>query len=376
MNMPSQERNVEAGGFAPLLSIRGLRFYFRTRAAPIRAVDGVSFDVAGGETVALVGESGSGKSVTAMAITRLVPAPGYHAGGSILFNGADTLKMSMGSLQKLRGADIAYIFQEPSQSLNPVFTVGYQIIESLRLHRGKLAERELDEAGLSRPPGESGQGCPGPASKVFSGKGRAAASRPAAHLNFRAEAARLLDLVGISDPTRRLHSYPHELSGGMQQRVMIAMALACRPKLLVADEPTTALDVTVQAQILDLLAGLQEEFGMAVLLITHNLGIVAGMARRVNVMYAGMIVERGLTEEILSAPAHPYTRGLLGAVPRLSAGNGRMEGIPGNAPDPAEPPAGCRFHPRCPLARDLCRQNEPAEDIITGTHGVKCHFWK
>jgi len=315
-----------------LLAVNGLKVYFRTGAEPIRAVDGVDFNLANGETAAIVGESGSGKSVTAMALSRLVPAPGYYAGGEVWFNGVDTLKLGLGELQKIRGADISYIFQEPSSSLNPVFTVGYQIGEALRLHRRGV--------------------------------------------NVREEALRLLNMVGIADARHRLGSYPHELSGGMQQRVMIAMALACRPKLLVADEPTTALDVTVQSQILELLTRLQHEFGMAVLLITHNLGIVADMARRVSVMYAGRIVERGLTEEILSAPRHPYTRGLLAAVPRLYSDNKRMAGIPGTVPNPAALPAGCKFHPRCPLATDLCRQNEPVEQKVSETQGVKCHYWK
>jgi oligopeptide/dipeptide ABC transporter ATP-binding protein len=238
----------------------------------------------------------------------------------------------LAGLNRLRGAEISYIFQEPSASLNPVFSVGYQIGEALRLHRRGL--------------------------------------------NVRDETLRLLNMVGIADAGHRLRSYPHELSGGMQQRVMIAMALACRPKLLVADEPTTALDVTVQAQILDLLARLQDQLGMAVLLITHNLGIVAGMARRVNVMYAGRIVETGLTDEILIDPKHPYTRGLLSAVPRLRSAAKRMPGIPGTIPDPARLPSGCKFHPRCPLADDFCRQTEPGKQNVSETHGVKCHYWK
>lgn len=317
---------------AALLSVNNLRVYFRTRADPIRAVDGVSFGVTNGETSALVGESGCGKSVTALALARLVPAPGYYAGGEILFNGTDTLKLDLDELQKMRGAEISYVFQEPSSSLNPVFTVGYQIEEALRLHRRGL--------------------------------------------NLRDETLYLLNMVGIPDTDHRLRSYPHELSGGMQQRVMIAMALACRPKLLVADEPTTALDVTVQAQILELLMRLQQELGMAVLLITHNLGIVADMARGVHVMYAGRIVEGGLTEEILSSPKHPYTRGLLAAVPRLDFDNKRMTGIPGTVPNPASLPTGCKFHPRCPFVTDLCRQNEPDEEKVSETHGVKCHYWK
>lgn len=315
-----------------LLSVNELKVYFRTRAEPIRAVDGVSFGVANGETAAIVGESGCGKSVTALALTRLIPAPGYYAGGEILFDGKNMGELDLAGLNRLRGAGIAYIFQEPSASLNPVFSVGYQIAEALRLHRRGLDVRE--------------------------------------------EALRLLKVVGIADAEHRLRSYSHELSGGMQQRVMIAMALACRPKLLVADEPTTALDVTVQAQILDLLARLQDELGMAVLLITHNLGIVAGLARRVNVMYAGRIIETGLTEEILTDPKHPYTRGLLSAVPRLRSAEKRMNSIPGTVPDPAALPLGCKFNPRCPLATDLCRQKEPDEQKTSETHGVKCHYWK
>ncbi len=332
MNSLLEQKSVKDVACNNLLEVNNLRVYFRTRAAPIRAVDGVSFDVRNGETMALVGESGCGKSVTAMALARLVPSPGYYAGGSILFDSTDTMKINLNKLQKLRGAEISYIFQEPSSSLNPVFTVGYQVEESLRLHRRGLNNRE--------------------------------------------ETIRLLNTVGIADAVHRVRSYPHELSGGMQQRVMIAMALACRPKLLVADEPTTALDVTVQAQILELLTKLQQEFGMAVLLITHNLGIVADMARRVNVMYAGRIVESGQTEEILSCPRHPYTRGLLAAVPRLTSENKRMAGIPGTVPNPASLPTGCKFNPRCQMATDLCRQKEPSEENISETHRVKCHYWK
>lgn len=315
-----------------LLSVSDLHVYFRTRTEPIRAVDGVSFDIAGGETVALVGESGCGKSVTALALTRLVPVPGYYAGGAVMFGGRDVRQLDLSELSRLRGAEISYIFQEPSQSLNPVFTVGYQIAEALRLHRSGM--------------------------------------------NARAETINLLKKVGIADAEHRLHSYPHELSGGMQQRVMIAMALACRPKLLVADEPTTALDVTVQAQILGLLARLQAELGMAVLLITHNLGIVAGLARRVNVMYAGRIVESGLTGEILKTPRHPYTRGLLAAVPRLKSTAERLPGISGAVPNPGSLPSGCKFHPRCPLAAEKCRKIEPEESVVSENHGVKCHYLK
>ena len=315
-----------------LLDVNKLSVFFRTRTQPVRAVNGVSFAVVPGETVALVGESGCGKSVTALALTRLVAAPGYVAGGTIRFAGRDVLAMDQVQLRQMRGAEIAYIFQEPAAYLNPVFRVGWQIAEALNLHRAGIAVRE--------------------------------------------EVISLLNRVGLPDPEHRLSAYPHELSGGMQQRVMIAMALACRPRLLVADEPTTALDVTIQAQILDLLVRLQGELGMAMLLITHNLGLVAGVARRVNVMYAGRIVERGTVETILSQSAHPYTRGLMAAVPRLSGGKTRMAGIPGAVPDPARLPAGCPFHPRCPKAQALCRQEDPVETIITEDHRVRCHFWK
>lgn len=316
----------------PLLTVDRLSVFFRTRTKPVRAVNDVSFTVAPGETVALVGESGCGKSVTALSLTRLVAAPGYVAGGSIRFAGRDVLTMDQARLRQMRGAEIAYIFQEPATSLNPVFRVGWQIAEALHLHRPDIAVRE--------------------------------------------EVVNLLNRVGLPDPERRLSAYPHELSGGMQQRVMIAMALACRPRLLVADEPTTALDVTIQAQILDLLVRLQGELGMAMVLITHNLGLVAGVARRVNVMYAGLIVERGTVETILSQSAHPYTRGLMAAVPRLSGGKTRMTGIPGAVPNPAHLPSGCPFHPRCPKVQALCRQENPIETTITEDHRVRCHFWK
>lgn len=315
-----------------LLDVDQLSVFFRTRTEPVRAVSGVSFGVAPGETVALVGESGCGKSVTALALTRLVAESGYVAGGNIRFAGRDVLAMDQERLRQMRGAEIAYIFQEPATSLNPVFRVGWQIAEALNLHRAGIAVRE--------------------------------------------EVISLLNRVGLPDPERRLSAYPHELSGGMQQRVMIAMALACRPRLLVADEPTTALDVTIQAQILDLLVRLQGELGMAMLLITHNLGLVAGIARRVNVMYAGRIVERGAVEKILGQSAHPYTRGLMAAVPRLSGGKTRMAGIPGAVPNPARLPSGCPFHPRCPNAKPLCGQQDPIETIITEDHRVRCHFWK
>lgn len=313
-----------------LLNIENLRVYFRTRTEPIRAVDGVNFAVSERKTVALVGESGCGKTVSALALARLIAPPGYIAGGRISFAGKDVLAMDLASLRKLRGAEVSYIFQEPATSLNPVFRVGYQIAEAIRLHRTAVS--------------------------------------------VRGEVIQLMKRVGL--PEQRVRAYPQELSGGMQQRVMIAMALACHPKLLVADEPTTSLDVTIQAQILDLLVGLQQEMGMAVLLITHNIGLVADVAHRVYVMYAGRIVESASAEELLTRPAHPYTLGLLAAVPRLTGSKERVNGIQGSVPNPARLPTGCKFHPRCPRVRERCRQEEPEEIRLSGEHGVRCHFWK
>lgn len=325
--MDSQANNV-------LLSVEDLRTHFRVAGGVSRAVDGVSFTVREGETVALVGESGCGKSVTALSLARLVPQPpGEYAGGRILYRGHDVLRLNDEQLRDLRGREISYVFQEPGESLNPVFTVGYQIAEAIRLHRRDVSVRD--------------------------------------------EVLRLMDLVGLPDAAQRFDAYPHQLSGGMQQRVMIAMALACSPRLLVADEPTTALDVTIQAQIMELLSSLQKRLGMAVLLITHNLGLVADVAHRINVMYAGRIVESGLAEDVLSAPKHPYTRGLLDAVPRLEGSAGRLKGIDGSVPNPAALPAGCRFHPRCPKCEARCRVEEPdVESCGANDHLVRCHFWR
>ena len=314
-----------------LLDVRDLRTYFGSAEHPVRAVDGVSFRIGRGETVALVGESGCGKSVTALSLAHLVGGSVRYAGGEVLYEGRDILHMSESELRRVRGREISYVFQEPSASLNPVIRVGDQIAEAIRLHRPDV--------------------------------------------NVNMEVARLMRLVGLPDPEQRMHAYPHELSGGMQQRVMIAMALACSPKLLVADEPTTALDVTIQAQIMELLADLQQKLGMAVLLITHNLGLVAGVAHWTNVMYAGRIVESGLTESVLASPRHPYTRALLEAVPRLEGSASRLSGIEGTVPNPAHLPAGCKFHPRCPKCQAVCREEEPGWSEAGERHNVRCHFW-
>ena len=297
---------------APLLSVRDLSVAFGRNTV----VEGVSFDLAPGEILGVVGESGSGKSVTALSIMRLIPAPG-RVTGRIDFAGQDLMALPEARMREIRGRDIAMIFQEPMTSLNPVFTCGDQVMEALVHHRG------LDRAGA------------------------------------RAEALKLLKLVEIPSAERRLEDYPHQLSGGMRQRVMIAMALACRPKLLLADEPTTALDATIQAQILDLLRGLQRELGMAVVLITHDLGVVSEVAHRVLVMYAGRVVETSPAAEVFERPLHPYTEGLLASIPRLEGPIERLDAIPGQVPAPDAMPAGCRFAPRCRYAEPACAASPP-----------------
>ena len=322
----------------PLLRVRDLKTYFVTEqgSGTARAVDGVSFDVRPGETLGIVGESGCGKTVTSLSILRLIPEPPGHIrpGSFIEFEGRNILTLEPKELRAVRGNQIAMIFQEPMTSLNPVFTVGDQIAEAVIVHQH-----------LSR----------------------AAARR---------RAIEMLQLVGIPDPEKRVDHYPHQMSGGMRQRVMIAMALVCHPKLLIADEPTTALDVTIQAQILELLERLQAELGMAVMLITHDLGVVAGTADRVVVMYAGQVVEQASTVELFARPLHPYTEGLLASVPRLDASQqyrarGRLHSIPGQVPAATAWPDGCRFHPRCPYAWDRCRAEEPPL-LESGAHTARC----
>ncbi len=312
-----------------LLAVRDLRISFHTDEGEVRAVDGVNLTLRRGETLAVVGESGSGKSVTALSLARLVATPpGVYKGGQILFDGEDVLQMDDKELRRIRGAKIAYVFQEPASSLNPVFRIGSQIKESLRLHRPEKANDD--------------------------------------------EVERLLRLVNIPEPRRRIQDYPHQLSGGMQQRVMIAMALACSPALLVADEPTTALDVTIQAQVLDLLRELKQKLQMSILLITHNLGIVGDLADTVAVMYAGRVVEYAPAAELLQHPRHPYTVALMNSIPRLNARADRLQSIPGSVPNPARLPAGCKFHPRCQRAQpDCARDPEPA--LIEDR--VRCPYW-
>jgi len=316
----------------PLLQINNLQLDFERGPNALRAVDGVSLTLDSGKALCLVGESGSGKSVTALSIARLVASPpAFYAGGEILLEGRDVLKMSAAQLRNIRGGTVSYVFQEPGASLNPVFRIGRQIKEALKLHRPEAATD--------------------------------------------AEVVRLLKLVGIPAPESRIKNYPHEMSGGMQQRVMIAMALAPRPKLLVADEPTTALDVTVQAQIIELLSQLQQQLGMAILLITHNLGIVGDLADHVAVMYAGQIVERAPGEELLKRPLHPYTKALMNSVPSMDGKAQRLAAIPGGVPHLGAFPAGCRFHPRCPVAQLECSQKPPSLTEVEPNRWVRCPLW-
>ena len=317
---------------AKLLEVKNLRTYFYTEEGVVRAVDGVTWDLEEGETLGLVGESGCGKSVTALSILRLIPRPpGRIVEGEIIFEGEDLLKISDAEMRSVRGNRIAMVFQEPMTSLNPVLTIGMQLGEAIILH-----------LGLNRA-------------------------------EARARSVELLELVGIPEASGRLDDYPHQFSGGMRQRVMIAMALSCNPRLLLADEPTTALDVTIQAQILELMARLSDEFGTAVVLITHNLGVVARYAARVNVMYAGKIVETGTTMEIFKNPKHPYTVGLMASVPRLDATEHvRLEAIEGQPPMLIEQIPGCSFEPRCGWRIDKCAEEAPPLEEKLPKHWSAC----
>ena len=320
-----------------LLEVRNLQTEFHTNYGIVRAVDGVDLHIDAGETIGLVGESGCGKSVAALSIVRLVPdPPGRVVGGQVLFEGEDLLQMGLRDMRHVRGAKIGIIFQEPLSSLNPVLSIERQIVEPLQEH-----------LGMTR---------------------RTASTR----------AAELLDMVGIPDPSTRLQDYPHMLSGGQRQRIMIAIALSCNPRLLIADEATTALDVTIQAQILELMKNLTEQFGTALLMITHNLGVVARYADRVCVMYAGKIRETAPSEELYGNPRHPYTLGLLGSVPRIDAArdSGKLTQIPGDVPDPTQMPSGCAFHPRCDYATAHCSLDDPAMDTVGDRHVAACWEWE
>jgi len=327
MNHPLQK--------SPLLEIRELSVHFFTEEGVVRAVERVGFEIHPGEILSLVGESGCGKSVTGLSILRLIPSPpGRVVSGEILFDGLRLLELEEKEMEKVRGNEIAMIFQEPMTSLNPVFTIGDQIMEAILFHQ------KLDKTEARR------------------------------------KAIEMLDRVKIPSPETRIDAYPHQLSGGMRQRAMIAMALSCQPKLLIADEPTTALDVTIQAQILQLLKEIQREMGMAVMLITHDLGVVSEIADRVAVMYAGRIVEVAPIEAIFSQMRHPYTKGLLDSIPRLEERRERLNAIPGQVPNPMDLPVGCKFHPRCSLMIEECKKEEPPLFQVNGDHYSRCIRWK
>jgi oligopeptide/dipeptide ABC transporter ATP-binding protein len=319
---------------AELLQLKDLRTSFFTPEGEVRAIDGVTFEIAEGKTLGLVGESGCGKSVTSLSIMRLIPSPpGRIVGGEILYRGRDLLKLKNEEMRKIRGNEISMIFQEPMTSLNPVFTVGNQIGEAIRLHQG-LGKKETRRKTID-----------------------------------------MLRLVKIADPESRVDAYPHQLSGGMRQRVMIAMALSCNPSLLIADEPTTALDVTIQAQILELMKELQQKIGMALLLITHDLGVVAEQADEVAIMYAGKIVERASAAAIFARPLHPYTVGLLNSLPGAGlTKKRRLAAIPGMVPSPLNLPSGCRFRDRCPRAEAVCASVQPPLAENETNHLVACYF--
>jgi oligopeptide/dipeptide ABC transporter ATP-binding protein len=321
----------------PLLSVRGLKTYFFTDDGVVRSVDGVDITVNQGETLGIVGESGCGKSVTSLSIMRLVPAPhGKVVEGEIVFDGKNLLELKEKEMRSIRGNEITMIFQEPMTSLNPVFRIGDQLGEALRLHMGLNRRQALTRA------------------------------------------VELLEQVGIPRPDEVVHDYPHQLSGGMRQRVMIAMAMACQPKLLIADEPTTALDVTIQAQILDLMRKIKKESGTAIMLITHDLGVVAEMCDRVVVMYAGKVVEESDVLTIFEHPKHPYTQGLLESMPKLNVQQDRLKSISGNVPTPFEMPQGCKFAPRCPHAMELCHTAEPTLQTVEDdvAHQVRCWLYE
>ncbi|MGH7781796.1 MAG: ABC transporter ATP-binding protein [Candidatus Binataceae bacterium] len=316
---------------APLLEVKSLRTSFFTGEGEVRAVDGVSFSVEAGKLMGIVGESGSGKTATVLSIMRLLPESARIMGGEILFEGTDLLKLPEHEMRAVRGAQIAMIFQEPMTSLNPVFTIGSQIGEAVRLHQ-HTARRETRDRSIEA-----------------------------------------LRMVGIADPERRIDDYPHQLSGGMRQRVMIAMALACKPKVLVADEPTTALDVTIQAQILDLIRELQSRLALAVILVTHDLGIVAEYADDVTILYSARVMEQASSAELFKNPLNPYTRGLLESIPGIDgARRKRLQAIPGSIPSALRPPSGCRFHPRCPIAIPECAQVVPPLETKAPNHYVAC----
>jgi oligopeptide/dipeptide ABC transporter ATP-binding protein len=328
-----KRNRIRKGEKMALLDIQGLKTYFFTAKGIVRAVDGVDINLESGKKEGLVGESGCGKSITALSIMQLVPPPGRIVDGKIVFEGEDLLQKRPSEMSRIRGRKIAMVFQEPLSSLNPVLQIGEQVEEAIRLHQGL------------------------------------------GHLEARKKVLKILELVGIPSPSSRIREYPHQLSGGMRQRVMIAMALSCNPSLLIADEPTTALDVTIQAQILELLQELSREFNTALLLITHDLGVVAEICDRVTVMYAGNVIERASTRAIFKKPRHPYTKGLLNSIPRVDIDVERLKSVEGVVPNLLYPPGGCRFNPRCPDHKEICHKEKPVTVEVEPEHYVSCWMY-
>jgi peptide/nickel transport system ATP-binding protein len=318
----------------PILQVHGLKTYFYTFAGVVKAVDGIDLEVSHGEMVGFVGESGSGKTVTAQSIMRIVPTPGKTVGGKIEFEGRNLLALTESEMQRVRGKEIAYVPQDPTTTLDPVFSVGDQLTEVIMRHQ------------------------------------------PVSKKNAIAKATELLRSVGIAEPEIRMNQYPHELSGGTKQRIAIARALSCDPSLILADEPTTALDVTIQAQILELLKELKEKFNVAMVFITHDMGIVADTCDRVTVLYAGQVCETGTTEQVFETPKHPYTEALLSSVPSLALRKEKLSVIPGSVPNLIQPPSGCRFHPRCSYAKQICIDKDPELESIGDGRLVHCHRWR
>jgi oligopeptide transport system ATP-binding protein len=314
-----------------LLEIKNLRTVFKTYAGQVSAINDVTISIGYGEAVGIVGESGSGKSVTMLSVMKLLSENGKVSAGEIKFDGRDMAGLSEKEIQRIRGNEIGMIFQDPMTSLNPVFTIGNQLVEAIMKHNRRMPAKQAMEKAIE-----------------------------------------MLKLVGMPSPEKRFHQYPHEFSGGMRQRVMIAMALSCEPKLLIADEPTTALDVTIQAQIIELMKDLKDKINMSIILITHDLGLVADICERVIVMYGGTLVEQGLVEDIFYNPKHPYTAGLLNSIPRLNMGKERLKPVDGSPPDMINPPAGCPFAARCPHAMEICNLHKPAYEKVSADHGAAC----